>query len=120
MEQGKIQHHSINYLEIPVKDILKTKAFFKDVFNWQFEDYGPEYSCFIDAGITGGFFVSEKSFAIAQGCPLIVIYSTQLEQTQAKVLKAGGRITQQIFTFPGGRRFHFSDPNGNEYAVWSE
>ncbi|MCK8046039.1 VOC family protein [Shewanella sp. 1CM18E] len=120
MQQDKIQHHSINYLEIPVKDIAKTKAFFNDVFNWRFVDYGPEYSCFIDVGISGGFFVSDKSFATAQGCPLIVIYSAQLEQTQTVVLEAGGRISQQIFSFPGGRRFHFIDPNGNEYAVWSE
>ncbi|WP_028767320.1 VOC family protein [Shewanella fidelis] len=120
MQQDKIQDHSINYLEIPVKDIVRTKVFFGDVFNWQFEDYGPEYSCFIDVGISGGFFVSDKSFATAQGCPLIVIYSAQLEQTEAEVLKAGGRISQPIFSFPGGRRFHFFDPNENEYAVWSE
>jgi len=120
MQQDKIQHHSINYLEIPVKNIGKTKAFFQSVFNWQFVDYGPEYSCFIDVGITGGFFVSDKSFSTEQGCPLIVIYSEHLEHTQTLVVDGGGQINQQIFSFPGGRRFHFIDPNGNEYAVWSE
>ncbi|MGS0676089.1 VOC family protein [Shewanella sp. 0m-4] len=115
-----MQHHSINYLEIPVKEINKTKAFFNQVFGWEFIDYGPEYSCFVDAGIAGGFFVSEKAFTIASGSPLIVLYSNQLEESQTKVIDAGGQISQQVFTFPGGRRFHFLDTNGNEYAVWSE
>ncbi|MGS0682792.1 VOC family protein [Shewanella sp. 125m-7] len=115
-----MQHNSINYLEIPVKEINKTKAFFNQVFGWEFVDYGPEYSCFVDAGITGGFFACEKAFTIASGCPLIVIYSRSLEDSQTKVIDAGGLISQSIFTFPGGRRFHFLDTNGNEYAVWSE
>lgn len=118
--QHRNQHHSINYLEIPVHDLDKAKAFFSQVFAWQFVDYGPEYSCFIDVGITGGFFVSDKSFTCAKGSPLIVIYSAQLEVTQDKITAAGGEISHSIFSFPGGRRFHFIDPNGNEYAVWSE
>ncbi|NMH64315.1 VOC family protein [Shewanella salipaludis] len=114
------RHNSINYLEIPVKDLPGTKDFFGRVFGWQFQDYGPEYSCFLDAGITGGFYQSPQSFNLAQGCPLIVLYSAKLEQTQQDVLDAGGTLVKAIFSFPGGRRFHFSDINGNEYAVWSE
>ncbi|GIU35820.1 VOC family protein [Shewanella schlegeliana] len=114
------QHHSINYLEIPVRELDKTKTFFNQVFGWEFVDYGPDYSCFVDVGITGGFFVSDKSFTTGAGCPLIVIYSQTLEASQANVVQAGGKICKAIFSFPGGRRFHFLDPNGNEYAVWSE
>jgi uncharacterized protein len=114
------QHHCINYLEIPTPNLSASKAFFTSVFGWQFEDYGPEYSCFLDVGIDGGFYLSEQSFNLKQGSPLIVLYSQSLEQTQAKVLAAGGKLIKDIFTFPGGRRFHFSDPSGNEYAVWSE
>ncbi|ABV86927.1 VOC family protein [Shewanella pealeana] len=120
MQQQQNQHHSINYLEIPVKDIDKTKTFFNQVFGWEFIDYGPDYSCFVDVGITGGFFASDKSFTSASGSPLIVIYSGHLEESQAKVVEGGGQISQAIFSFPGGRRFHFLDLNGNEYAVWSE
>ena len=109
----------INYIEIPVKDMVATKAFFAGVFGWQFEDYGPHYSCFLNAGIDGGFYQADSSFNLAKGCPLIVLFSEQLEQTQVAIESAGGDITQAIFSFPGGRRFHFTDPNDNEYAVWS-
>ncbi|MFB2801695.1 VOC family protein [Shewanella seohaensis] len=115
-----MDHHSINYLEIPTTDISRSKAFFNTVFGWRFEDYGPQYSCFIDAGITGGFYQAEVNFNLEKGCPLIVLYSKDLEQTQAAVKAAGGVISTAIFSFPGGRRFHFIEPAGNEYAVWSE
>ncbi|MGK0408303.1 MAG: putative enzyme related to lactoylglutathione lyase [Shewanella psychromarinicola] len=114
------QHHSINYLEIPVKDIIATKAFFTQVFGWQFQDYGPEYSCFLRVGIDGGFYRAECQFTLAKGSPSIVLYSQDLGATAAKIIQAGGQITKAVFSFPGGRRFHFSDTNGNEYGVWSE
>ncbi|QYK00185.1 VOC family protein [Shewanella psychrotolerans] len=114
------KHLTINYLEIPVLDMAKTKVFFTQVFGWDFVDYGDSYSCFVNAGITGGFYLSEQYFDLDKGAPLIVIYSEQLEQTMAEVEQAGGQIVKAIFTFPGGRRFHFKDPNGNELAVWSE
>ncbi|AZG36653.1 VOC family protein [Shewanella psychromarinicola] len=114
------QHHSINYLEIPVKDIIATKAFFTQVFGWQFQDYGPEYSCFLKVGIDGGFYRAECQFTLAKGSPLIVLYSQDLGATAAQIIQAGGQITKAVFSFPGGRRFHFSDTNGNEYGVWSE
>ena len=114
------EHEKINYVEFPARDIEATKAFFKAVFNWFFEDYGPEYTAFSDAGIDGGFYKSELNASVENGSALIVLYSKELEQTQSKIVDAGGEIIKPIFSFPGGRRFHFSDPNGNEYAVWSE
>ncbi|MBB1438776.1 VOC family protein [Shewanella sp. SG41-4] len=114
------QHHSINYLEIPVKDLIATKAFFTQVFGWQFQDYGPQYSCFLQVGIDGGFYQADSQFSLAKGSPLIVLYSEDLAASEAKIIQAGGKITKAIFSFPGGRRFHFTDVNGNEYAIWSE
>ncbi len=113
-------HHSINYLEIPSRDIASSKAFFGQAFGWSYVDYGPDYSCFMDVGITGGFYQTDKHFTLAQGCPLVVLYSENLEQSLVSVVAAGGVITADIFNFPGGRRFHFTEPCGNEYAVWSE
>lgn len=113
-------HNTINYLEIPTKDLAATKAFFNTVFGWRFLDYGPEYSCFLDVGINGGFYQASQEFNLTKGSPLIVIYSQSLELTEAQVLAAGGEILKPVFSFPGGRRFHFSDPSRNEYAVWSE
>lgn len=112
-------HEKINYVEFPAKDIEKTKAFFKAVFAWSFVDYGPEYTAFSNAGVDGGFYKSELSASTENGSALIVFYSKKLEQTQANIEAAGGTITKSIFSFPGGRRFHFTDPNGNEFAVWS-
>jgi len=114
------QHEKINYIEFPAKDIALTKSFFSSVFSWVFEDYGPDYVAFSNAGIDGGFFTSDQVVSTQQGSALVVFYSEHLEQTQSKIEQAGGSILQEIFSFPGGRRFHFADPNGNEYAVWSD
>ena len=114
------QHEKINYVELPSKDLEKTKIFFSEVFDWSFVDYGPDYTAFSNAGLDGGFFKSDLSVSTANGSALIVFYSESLEQTQAKIEKSGGTIVQAIFDFPGGRRFHFTDPNDNEYAVWSD
>ena len=113
------QHEKINYLEFPAKDIEATKAFFNSVFGWRFEDYGPEYVAFFDAGMDGGFFKSNLTVSTDNGSALMVFYSDNLEQTLSKVTAAGGTVIKPVFSFPGGRRFHFSDPNGNEFAVWS-
>ena len=112
----------INYLEYPAKDIDKTKQFFKSVFNWQFTDFGPEYSAFSSeaAGIDGGFFLSELVSSTANGACLTVLYSDTLEETEKQIIAAGGKIVKPIFAFPGGRRFHFTEPSGNEFAVWSD
>ena len=113
-------HEKINYAEFPARDIEQTKAFFSAVFGWSFIDYGPEYTSFSDEGIDGGFFKSDLSSSTENGCALIVFYSKELEHTQSKIENAGGSIIKPIFPFPGGRRFHFTDSNGNEYAVWSD
>jgi len=114
------RHEKINYVEFPAKDVAIAKAFFSAAFGWSFVDYGPEYTAFTNEGLDGGFFKSDLVSSTVNGSALIVFYSRELEQTQLKIEKAGGSIIKSIFSFPGGRRFHFSDPNGNEYAVWSD
>lgn len=114
------EHEKINYVELPAKNIKATKAFFSKVFGWLFTDYGPDYIAFSNEGLDGGFFNSDLSASTAKGSALIVFYSANLEQTQSKIEQAGGTIIKPIFSFPGGRRFHFADPNGNEFAVWSD
>jgi len=114
------QHEKINYLEFTAKDMDATKAFFAEVFEWTFQDYGPEYTAFSNAGMEGGFYKSDLSSNSDTGSMLIVFFSDALEQTLAKVEKAGGAIVKPTFSFPGGRRFHFTDPSGNEFAVWGE
>ena len=113
-------NNKINYVEFPARDIESTKAFFSTVFEWSFEDYGPEYSAFSDQGIHGGFYKSDTSSSVEAGGALIVLYSDTLEEVQSRVKEAGGTILKSIFSFPGGRRFHFSEPSGNELAVWSD
>jgi uncharacterized protein len=114
------QHEKINYVELPAKDLAGTKAFFESVFGWSFTDYGPEYTAFENQGLDGGFFKSDLASSTEKGAALIVFYSSQLEATLAKVEKAGGSILKPIYSFPGGRRFHFAEPSGNEFAVWGE
>lgn len=114
------EHEKINYVEFPAKNIEKSKTFFSKVFNWSFIDYGPDYTAFSNEGINGGFFQSNLHCSTDSGSALIVFYSNKLEATLAKVEKFGGKIIKPIFTFPGGCRFHFSDPNENEFAVWSD
>ncbi|MEE4244854.1 MAG: VOC family protein [Kangiellaceae bacterium] len=111
---------NIDYVEFPSKDIELTKQFFSEAFGWSFVDYGPDYIAIEGAGFNGGFYKADLTCDTSNGSVLVVLYSTQLENSVASVLNAGGKIVKPIFSFPGGRRFHFSDPNGNEYAVWSE
>jgi predicted enzyme related to lactoylglutathione lyase len=114
------EHEKINYVEFPARNIEATKAFFTAVFGWTFEDFGSDYIAFSDQGIDGGFFKSDLSSSTEKGSALIIFYSKELENTQAKIEDAGGKIIKPIFSFPGGRRFHFADPSGNEFAVWSD
>ena len=107
----------IDYIEFGATDIPRARAFFETVFGWRFEDYGPAYTSFHDGRIAGGF---EQRAAVAGGGPLVVIYAADLEAMEQAVTQAGGTIVRPTFTFPGGRRFHFRDPSGNELAVWSE
>mmetsp|Transcript_37536 Transcript_37536/g.120442 ORF Transcript_37536/g.120442 Transcript_37536/m.120442 type:complete len:114 (-) Transcript_37536:749-1090(-) len=112
----------INYVELPSKDLGATKAFFAAAFGWEFVDYGPEYTSFsaTSAGLDGGFFLDTKASTTATGGALVVLKSDGLEATLAAVEAAGGVIVKPIFDFPGGRRFHFTEPAGNELAVWAE
>ena len=114
------EHEKINYVEFPSRNLAATKAFFETVFGWSFVDYGPTYSSFSGQGLDGGFYEADLAASTDKGSALIVFYSARLEETQAKVEGAGGRIIRPIFSFPGGRRFHFTEPSGNEFAVWGE
>ena len=114
------EHEKLNYVEFPASDLSATKRFFESAFNWTFQDFGPEYTAFSNEGIDGGFFKADLSSSTNNGAALIVFYSNNLEATQEKVIKANGDIVKPIFPFPGGRRFHFTEPGGNEFAVWSD
>lgn len=108
----------INYVEFPVSDMAATKAFYAAAFGWTYTDYGLDYASFDNAGIDGGFDASKDRTPNRNGA-LIVLVSDDLEASLDKVKSAGAEITKDIFSFPGGRRFQFLDPNGNELAVWS-
>ncbi|MDP2561761.1 VOC family protein [Psychrobium sp. 1_MG-2023] len=109
----------INYVEFPATNLAATKAFFSRIFAWEFEDYGPEYSAFSNAGLAGGFYLSSQKSTTGQGAALIVLITDNLEDSYEKVVAGGGHISKEIFSFPGGRRFHFIEPSGNEFAIWS-
>ena len=110
----------INYLELPARDLDAIQGFYEAAFGWSFTDYGPEYKAFNDGFIDGGFYKSDRASSTSNGAALIVIYAKDLERTRDTVLRGGGAIVKDVFSFPGGRRFHFADPNGNELAVWSD
>lgn len=113
------QDLTIDYIEFPATDIPALKSFYGGVFGWEFVDYGPEYTAFTrdSAGIDGGFTIAREARPVGT---LAVLYATDLEATLDRVTAAGGDIVEEIFSFPGGRRFHFKDPSGNELAVWSD
>ena len=112
------QTGKLDYLELPAAGgtLDSVKAFYSAAFSWSFTDYGPTYSAF-DEGLDGGF---QAEAGEAPAKPLPVLYSENLDDTLAAVESAGGKIVKPIFSFPGGRRFHFTDPAGNELAVWGE
>ena len=110
----------IDYLEFPANDMAATKTFFREVFDWHFEDYGPDYMSFTGGGLDGGFYRAELASKVANGSALMVFLSDDLKASQRRIEAAGGIIIQAIFDFPGGQRFHFTEPSGNEMAVWSK
>lgn len=118
MSGDEHNHHEIDYIEFGVTDMAESQRFYAAVFDWEFTDYGPEYAGIRNrqGGEAGGFRVQSE---VVAGGPLVVLYSDVLERTLVRVRDAGGEITQEIFEFPGGRRFQFRDPSGNELAVWS-
>ncbi len=106
----------IDYIEMAVSDIARAKRFYGAAFGWTFTDYGPDYCEFQDGRLTGGFTTHATP---TPGGPLVVLYADDLAATLQRVEAAGGGIAKPIFEFPGGRRFHFVDPDGYELAVWS-
>ena len=110
----------IDYIELPAQDLDAAQAFYEQTFNWTFTDYGPDYRAFSDGSFNGGFYRAGRQSSTASGAALVVMYALDLEQTREAVMAAGGAIVKDIFPFPGGRRFQFTDPNGNELAVWSD
>ena len=115
-----LEHEKINYVEYPSSDLEATKKFFMTAFGWEFLDYGPEYTAFSGEGLDGGFYKSDLKSRANEGGALIVFYSQDLEATLTKIEEAGGQIIKSIFGFPGGRRFHFCEPSGNEFSVWTD
>lgn len=107
----------INYVEFKAKDLAIIKSFYEKAFHWKFKDYGPDYTAFSNSGLEGGF---EKSDDDIRNGALVVLYHTNLERLKETIVKSKGIISKDIFSFPGGRRFHFIDPAGNELAVWSD
>jgi len=113
-------HEKINYLEFPCWDIPLTQRFFEAVFEWSFTDYGPAYTAASSGPFEVGFYQAGLTSSASEGGALAIFYSNDLEGTEAKVTEAGGIVIKAIFSFPGGRRFHFKEPSGNEFAVWSD
>ncbi len=111
-------HHAIDYIEFTSADLAATKAFYTAAFGWQFNDYGPEYCGIVgNGGEMGG--IHQNPQASRGSGVLVVLFSDDLEASHAAVVAAGGEIVKDTFDFPGGRRFHFRDPSGNELAVWA-
>lgn len=114
------EHEKLNYVEFSSSNLQATKTFFEKAFGWSFVDYGPDYTAFSGQGLDGGFFKGDLHSSTTNGAALLVFYSSDLEATLTKVINAGGDIIKPIYGFPGGRRFHFTEPSGNEFAVWSD
>jgi predicted enzyme related to lactoylglutathione lyase len=115
--EKSVNDRRIDYVELNVTDIERSKAFYGGAFGWTFKDYGPSYCEFRDGRLTGGFATGERP---KPGGPLVVLYADDLVGAQRQVEAAGGRIAKPIFDFPGGQRFHFLDPDGYELAVWTK
>lgn len=114
------QDQKIDYVEFPAADFDAIQAFYEKAFGWAFTDYGPEYRAFSDGRLNGGFYQADLKSTTDSGSALIILYAKSLETTRDQVISSGGKILKDIFSFPGGRRFQFTDPNGNELAVWSD
>jgi uncharacterized protein len=107
----------IDYIELAATDVAAARRFYESAFGWKFTDYGPDYTSFEDGRITGGF---RKADEVTRGGPLVIMFAMDLADAERRVVAAGGAVTTPAFSFPGGRRFHFTDPSGNELAVWSD
>ena len=112
-----MENNHVNYIEFKAANLEAIKTFYSKSFNWKFTDYGPKYIAFSDCGVEGGF---EKSDEEITNGALVILYHENLDDIQNHIIQNGGKISKAIFSFPGGRRFHFLDPAGNELAVWSD
>ena len=112
--------NAVDYVEIPSRDVQRSKAFFAALVGWKFTDYGPDYVAFEDGRLSGGFFTADKVSSVAAGAALVIIYTEQLEVVRAQALKLGATITRDTFSFPGGRRFQFAEPGGSEFSFWTD
>lgn len=108
----------LDYLEFATRDVAAANKFYTAAFGWTFTDYGPDYTSFTDGRLAGGFFTAPD--APARSNPMTILFAADLEAAEARVVAAGGTLSKPAFEFPGGRRFHFTDPNGLELAVWSD
>ena len=106
----------IDYVEFDVVDVARAKKFYGEAFGWSFKDYGPDYCEFGDGRLTGGF---ARGPTRGSGGPLLILYASDLADAQRRVEAAGGSIVKSAYDYPGGRRFHFADPDGYHLAVWS-
>jgi len=112
-----MKDNHIQYIELYATDLGEIKRFYSTIFGWIFTDFGDNYTAFENSGVSGGF---EKVDSVTHGGPLVILYHAKLELAKENIIKGGGIISKDIFSFPGGRRFHFTDPSGNELAVWSD
>lgn len=112
-----MKNNQINYIEFKANDLNIIKEFYTKSFDWNFTDFGENYTAFSNSGIEGGF---EKTDETIINGALVVLYHQDLKEIQTKIIKAGGKISTETFSFPGGKRFQFKDPSGNELAVWSD
>jgi uncharacterized protein len=107
----------VDYVEFGATNLERTRRFYQRVFGWRFEDYGPDYTSFQDGRLSGGF---TRDAPVRPANPLVVIYALRLEDVATRIRSEGGNVIRETYEFPGGRRFHFTDPSGNELAVWSD
>ncbi len=112
-------HHQINYIELVSTDLAASKEFYGKVFGWEFQDWGETYVSFNGAGIDGGFDLNPPNKKPSRDGTLVILYSHDLAASEQAVKDAGGEICIETFEFPGGSRFHFLDPSGNELAIWT-
>ena len=113
-------HHAIDYIELNVSDLPATRSFYEAAFGWQFNDYGPEYAGIRAADGEGEVGGLNATATPSPGGPLVMLYSDDLDASVSAVEGAGGAVTNGPYEFPGGRRFHFTDPSGNELGVWAK
>jgi predicted enzyme related to lactoylglutathione lyase len=113
-------HHALDYVELRVTDLAATRSFYEAAFGWEFNDYGPDYAGIRAPGGDGEVGGLNATAEPTRGGPLVLLFSEDLDATLAAVREAGGEVLDGPYEFPGGRRFHFADPSGNELGVWAE